>query len=605
MILKYSNELEGQEDFYSTILTRVNKELTLDDVFVNNTDGVVNGNILEFKLIINDLNATLFQVVKYLSQMRIRGKSIPKNILLISLNETTAYLYDSQDYFDEIHKVYIGASSKNNVGFISKEYKKKLNYSNHTDGQELINLLKQENYMKINIDENCIVGWAERYYNENPSAQKADFIGDLNGKIKIVGEIRNPEKFKNLINPYVGETNVKFQWLMDKLNDNLQKKNLGAFYTPLPYVEKSLELLRKAIARVPEGNDYIILDRCAGTGNLEKLLTDEELSHCVLSTIEYYEYKVLLELLGDKVRAIIPPFEQQDTFNMGLVKGADALSQEYIENNEIMKYVNDPKCTIILFENPPYAEAGARDAQKVKAHQVSWKKSYATTQMKAEVKNNSNIKGSVTNDLANIFIWSGFKYYLRQDTDSYVLYSPIKYWKSQHIINKEFLGGFGFNKRHFHATSDSFISAILWSNKNSFIEEIELDCYEIQDNKIIFDETLKVPRIYSSYSDLFDRREFDNDTFDGVILSMDGTEMSPEIIKEKQKSEGFSKKIRVKPLYNENMIGYLAAAGNNLENQGFQTLFNRAGCIEVMVFMLEVTIFCPFYHSSRGGICTV
>ena len=70
---------------------------------------------------------------------------------------------------------------------------------------------------------------------------------------------------------------------MDKLNDTIQKKNLGAFYTPEPYVDKSIELVREAIAKVPQGNDYIILDRCAGTGNLEKRLTDEELSHCIRS----------------------------------------------------------------------------------------------------------------------------------------------------------------------------------------------------------------------------------------------------------------------------------------------------------------------------------
>lgn len=137
---------------------------------------------------------------------------------------------------------------------------------------------------------------------------------------------------------------------MDKLNDTLQKKNLGAFYTHKLYAEKSLELVRAAIARVPTGNDYIILDRCAGTGNLEAGLTDEELSHCVVSTVEYYEYKVLQELLGAKVRHIIPPIEMTDTFNAGLVSGADALSKEYIENPVIKQYIANPQCTIAFFE---------------------------------------------------------------------------------------------------------------------------------------------------------------------------------------------------------------------------------------------------------------
>ena len=43
---------------------------------------------------------------------------------------------------------------------------------------------------------------------------------------------------------------------MDKLNDDLHKKDLGAFYTDPMYAEKSLELVREAISKVPEGNDY-------------------------------------------------------------------------------------------------------------------------------------------------------------------------------------------------------------------------------------------------------------------------------------------------------------------------------------------------------------
>ena len=38
---------------------------------------------------------------------------------------------------------------------------------------------------------------------------------------------------------------------MDALNDSIQKKNLGAFYTPDLYAEKSVELVRQAINRVP------------------------------------------------------------------------------------------------------------------------------------------------------------------------------------------------------------------------------------------------------------------------------------------------------------------------------------------------------------------
>ena len=166
--------------------------------------------------------------------------------------------------------------------------------------------------MPIKIDENCIVGWANRYYKEKPTASKGDFIGD-DGKIKIKGEIREPKHFKGLILPYEGETNEKFKHLMDCLNDRLNKIELGAYYTPAPYCKKAAELVKMATDRVPDGNDYIILDRCAGTGNLEEALEgiydkngSELISHCVVSTYEYYEYRVLFERLLGKVREIIP-----------------------------------------------------------------------------------------------------------------------------------------------------------------------------------------------------------------------------------------------------------------------------------------------------------
>ena len=154
--------------------------------------------------------------------------------------------------------------------------------------------------------------------------------------------------YKDYIYPYEKESNERFRYLMDRLNDSLQKQNLGAFYTHELYAKKSLELVREAIKRVPEGNDYVIIDRCAGTGNLELHMTDEELSHVIVSTLEYYEYKVLMEVLGDKVRHIIPPTEKDDTFNMGLVRGADALSKEYVENEVIQSYIGNPNVTIIL-----------------------------------------------------------------------------------------------------------------------------------------------------------------------------------------------------------------------------------------------------------------
>lgn len=586
MLKKYNVELEGQIEFYEQYLKIVNPELKYEDIFRNNTDGILNGNILEFKLNITDLNACLFQTIKYLSAMRIKGEPIPANILLISLNSATIYLYHSEEYLNQIEKVYVGAASKNNAGFFANDYISKLKYvEKEEDEFSLTQLLKENNYTKINIDENCIVGWAEKYYRENPQARKSDFIGDNTGKVNIIGEIREPNKFKDYIYPYAGKDNVRFQYLMDKLNDTLQKKNLGAFYTPEPYVDKSIELVREAINRVPQGNDYIILDRCAGTGNLEKRLTNEELSHCIVSTIEYYEYKVLLELLGSKVRYIIPPTEKEDTFNMGLVRGADALSEEYINNPVIKRYIDDPNCTVILFENPPYAETTSLEHQRAKrsAHSSAWKNSFVVTEMKKEV------KGAISNDLGNAFIWSAFKYYMRQPTDSYIVYSPVKYWKAQHLINKEFIKGFAFNRRHFHTNIDACIMCALWSNVDKNITSIRITGYDIlNDNKLSLPVELSVNRVFNFFSTKYYNKEsFSDATYDGILIGLNGLEADSGVKK------------RIKPLYSKDMLGYLVADSVGFDNPDAKSSllvagrYNGNGCyIRKDDYLSKLPMFC-------------
>ena len=82
---QYQNEKDGQIEFLTDYLKLVDKSLSLDEILSDNTDGIINGNLLEFKLVINNLNSVLFQSIKYLSALRIKGKSIPSNIILISL----------------------------------------------------------------------------------------------------------------------------------------------------------------------------------------------------------------------------------------------------------------------------------------------------------------------------------------------------------------------------------------------------------------------------------------------------------------------------------------------------------------------------------------
>ena len=564
----FTTEREGQLHFFRNFGIKLDE----NDVLIANTDGVYNGNIFEFKLSINNTQQVLFQAIKYLSRLRITGNPVPKNVLLVSLNQTKVYVFDSGDYFDEIHQIYYGGASKNNEGFSIKKQPKEFNYSNMVDADKILKLLKESYFTKIKIDEDCIVGWAERFYGENPSAKKSDYLDDKDG-----GEIRKPIKFKDYILPFKEKTNIKFKYLMDKLNDNLIKKELGAFFTPPAYAKKALELVREAIKLVPKGNDYIILDRCAGTGNLQAELSDEELSHTILSTYEYYEYKVLLERFNGRVRHIIPPTEDNVEFSAGFVVNADALSQDFINNEIIRQYIDNPKCTVILFENPPYSDTSAVEFTDEKGQKKTDRKNkYVSQEMRKELEslNNSNI--SSAREITNLFIWSGLKYYLRQPTDSYVLFSPVKYFKSIGLVNKYFKDGFLCNRQHFHA-SPSSISVIWWQNKekeqsNFIFPAFDIDnnqTIDIKDDKIVdIKIDVEVKKVKNTLLPLFEKREFKNDIETKVWCESDGTEAK------NRKCDGTS-------IYNENILGYMTAKGFLIGPSNFsltrQILYNARG----------------------------
>ena len=274
-------------------------------------------------------------------------------------------------------------------------------------------------------------------------------------------------------------------------------------------------------------------------------------THCVVSTIEYYEYKVLQELLGAKVRHIIPPIETAETFNAGLVAGADALSKEYIENPIIRQYIDNPECIIILFENPPYAETMSIEWHKKKQSKKSstWKNSYIVGEMKKEV------KGAASNDLGNAFIGSGFKYYLRQPTDSYIVYSPVKYWKAQHLIDRKFLAGFGFNRRYFHTNIDAFIMCALWGNEPGDSQEFSVSGYNIVDGLLSYTGELPVKQIHSLFSHkYYDSRIISTDTTDGILVGLNGIEAPTDV------------KRRILPRYGKDILGYMVADGSGFEN---------------------------------------
>lgn len=632
----FLSEREGQIQFFNDLRINADVELT------HNTDGVYKGTLFEFKLTISDTNKALFQAIKYLSHRRIKGEPVPAQILLVALNEQNAYLFNSGEFLSDIEKIYAGAASKNNADFSTKIKPEKIDYSKISGLQRIIEILEKEDFTKIHIDVFDVVGWANHYYTLNPKASKS----------KLFEELRTPKQFKNYIYPWKGK-DLDFKYINDLLNARILKKELGAFYTPAPYCRKATELVRRAIKQLPKGHDYIILDRTAGTGNLEEFLTDKkvnditideldryidkelktkylqskkdiintfysgrlfgdltvgelekhktkislhdylsdnEIGHAIVNTYELKEWIVLNERLGDKVKLIIPP---QANPTDALVNGGDALSDHFVLGSKVGRmfiskeylaivdelngYITDKKTNIILLENPPYRDTTSN------THLASSGK--GTNLIKNEMASEKKW-GATQNDIANQFIWSGWKHYLTKPDDYFVLFSPIKYWKSLGLGEKKFIDGFLFNRQFFHA-GPSAISCILWKNVDDSREELKLKAFDIdtnntleqEDDEVQYFRDITIKKVHESLTPYFDKRKFNDDVHGSIVVELSGLESS--------------KKITKKPILNKNIVGHIRITSYNLDpiSMSLTTVITHNGLMKTIGFYLRADNF--------------
>lgn len=516
----YRDEHEGQIEFYTRV--GINPELS------HNTDGVDRGNLYENKIDIKNIYEVLSQAIKYASRIRIRGERLPANLILNDLNRETVYIFKSEDLLEDIEKVYFGAASKNNETYKTEAKYTTIDYSTSIGLQDLLQVVNSKNFVKYHVDKNNILGLSQQFYKQEPNKDK--FIKGNDA------EIRKPTVLADRIYPYDKDNNLEFEDIMDCLNPGLLQREQGAYYTPTAYVDEMHKMLYKAIEEIPDGMDYIIIDRCAGTGNLEEGLPGEILKHCVLSTIEFNEYVILNYKYGDKCLVVIP---NTDALAYDIIPAEK--NEKGVANDFIREKVNDPNCVIILMENPPYSESGSGGAQNTGKKENVWKNSFVIEQMRTEY------KGVPLNDLSNLFIWSGFKYYLTKENDSYILYSPTKYWRNQNLVNKQFAGGFLCNRKEFHASQVSAIGCIWWKNINDYsTNTLTLTPYDIISNKTErATDDITIRKAYHNFTEAYDNRSFDDDEI-GVYSESDGSEYIDN-----------GRVVQISPVYNKNIIAYM------------------------------------------------
>jgi len=140
---------------------------------------------------------------------------------------------------------------------------------------------------------------------------------------------------------------------------------------------------------------------------------------------------------------------------------------------------------------------------------------------------------------------------LKKENDFLLLFSPIKYWKLWKLVNKKFIDWYWFNRQHFHAWK-SFISCILWQNKNDILEKISLKSYDIEEDKIknIW-KNIEIKKVYTQMQSSYNDKILYNDDEEGVFCETNWSLSYKDTHK--------------KAKYNKNIIGYLRATSHDLD----------------------------------------
>lgn len=543
-----------------------------DEVFIQNTDGIVKGTLFEFKNNIPDLNKVLIQAIHYLSNIRVKGGiPIPTIIVLIDISKNHAYVYDATQYREEIKQVYSYSASKKvknitlrNSTHPKDEFDFLVDQPQSPQNNALKKYFNINKYQAFDIEFPNILGWANYIYGHDKSITKT----------KMFEMIKHPSGsfIDGLILPWTGKEE-DFSDIMDALNDPANRKDLGAFYTPLPYVKEATKLLRKAIKNVPQDKDYVIIDRCAGTGALEHYLTDEELSHVIVNTYEIKEWTVLYNRFANKVRGIIPPLSLVMKDRGNLVADGDALAKNFlnvqIETNDkhqnLKQIIDDPNVVIIGLENPPYSNELARAQEgNVKSKE---KFSYIRKLMSNQFTGDSNH----AKDLINQFIWSFEQFFMRTKWDQYVLFAPVKYWKSVGLMKKRFIDGFLANRGNFKANESAILVALwqnipdektetlnvtakeIWYNGEKWGTGKKFSVVEVPENAILKNVAdIKLKKVHKTLGELYSKK-VPSDVPAKVVTGYDGYETKPRSY--------------AHPVYNDDIIAVIEASGFGLTAQ--------------------------------------
>ncbi|WP_257928721.1 hypothetical protein UPTC5044_0813 [Campylobacter lari] len=270
----------------------------------------------------------------------------------------------------------------------------------------------------------------------------------------------------------------------DLLVDQDIRERKGAFFTPRIWVDKACEYLSKALGKDYE-EKYYIWDCAGGTGNLLANFTNAKNVFC--STIDKADVDVIHERIKNGANLFENHVFQFDFLNDEFFDKADdkgnVIYKSKLPSNlqEILKDENKRK-KLIIFINPPYAEAGTTSAMS-----GSGKHKKGVSLDNYVYEKYKDILSSARNELfAQFYI----RIYCEIDGAILATFSTLKYVNSSNFVKfretfkAKFLKGFIAPSYTFDNVKGNFpIGFLIWDmNQKDNLKKVRLDVFNENGN---------------------------------------------------------------------------------------------------------------------------
>ena len=255
----------------------------------------------------------------------------------------------------------------------------------------------------------------------------------------------------------------------------------GAYYTPLPVVDKAYDLLEKTLGANWQ-RDYYVWDMCCGVGNLEAKHGNHR--HLFMSTLDEEDVNIM------KAAKICVGAErfQYDYLNDDITDNGEidySLTDKIPQSlRDVIRDANEGKKKLLVLINPPYAEATSSDNASKGVGTDASKTGVAKTKF---AEKGMDEFGKASNELFTQFVARISK---EIPGATLAMFSTLKYLNAQTLDvfrnkwNARFLDGFIVRCKMFDGLKGDFpIGFLIWKtlNKNSAFPT-EVSCEIINEN---------------------------------------------------------------------------------------------------------------------------